>query len=109
MELDKLNKLFRALSDGTRLRILNLIIQKELCVCEIFGILKLPQSKVSRHLTYLRKTGIVETRRSGQMIFYFLTESKDEVYAALIRCLKQCFKQNVLLQKDINKIKGVCK
>lgn len=101
MNLSKINKLFRASSDRTRLRILNLLTQEELCVCEILRILKLPQPKASRHLAYLRKTGLVETRRSGQKIFYSLIEPKDDVHIALIQCLKHCFKKNRLLQKDL--------
>lgn len=102
--LYKTNKLFRAFSDQTRLRILNLLTQGELCVCEIFRILNLPQPKVSRHLAYLRKTSLVKTRRNGQMILYSLTKPKDDIRTTLIKCLKYCFKKDKLLQADLKKI-----
>lgn len=105
MNLCKTNKLFRALSDQTRLRILNLLTQGELCVCEIIRILNLPQSKISRHLAYLRKTKLVKTRRNGRMILYSLTKPEDDIHTALIQCLEHCFKKNKLLQKDLKKIK----
>ena len=108
MELHKINKLFRASSDQTRLRILNLLSQGKLCVCEIMRILELPQPKISRHLAYLRKANLVKTRRGGQMVFYSLAKPKNEVHMALIQCLKHCFK-NGLLQNDLKRLKGVNK
>lgn len=105
METYKLNKLFRAFSDKTRLRILNLLAQRELCVCEILQILGLPQSKASRHLAYLRKNNLVKTKRCGQMIIYSLAQPKNNVHHALIRCLKYCFEKDKILQKDLKKLK----
>lgn len=105
VDLHKTNKLFRAFSDRTRLRILNLLAQQELSVCKIIQILKLPQSKISRHLAYLRKTKLVKTKRNGQMIIYSLVEPKNDLHIALIQCLKNCFKENRILQADIKKTK----
>lgn len=64
--------IFKALSDETRLRILALLSQGELCVCDLVAILDLPQSTVSRHLACLRHTGLVEDRRQGVWMFYRL-------------------------------------
>ena len=108
MNLHKISRLFKASSDRTRLRILNLLAQEKLCVCEIMRTLDLPQTKISRHLAYLRKANLVKTRRKGQMVFYSLIKPKDNIHAALIQCLKHCFKDG-LLQKDLKRIKGVNK
>ena len=62
-------KIFKALSDETRLRILALLSQRELCVCDLMAVLDLPQSTVSRHLAYLRNAGWVEDRRQGSYNF----------------------------------------
>lgn len=65
-------KLFKALSDETRLRILALLTAGELCVCDLMAVLELPQSTVSRHLAYLRNNGLVEDRRQGVWMYYRL-------------------------------------
>ena len=61
-----LDLLFRALADSTRLRLLNLIAEREICVCYFVEILNISQPKVSRHLAYLRRAGIVAARREGK-------------------------------------------
>src|SRR5215470_8269105 len=67
-----LEALFRALADRTRLRLLNLIADREICVCYFVEILRLSQPKVSRHLAYLRRAGIVASRRDGKWMHYRL-------------------------------------
>ena len=64
--------LFKALADATRLRILGLLLTGEVCVCDIHESLRIPQPKASRHLAYLRRAGLVETRREGLWIHYRL-------------------------------------
>jgi ArsR family transcriptional regulator len=71
--------LFQALADRTRLRILALLVTGEVCVCHIHESLQLPQPKVSRHLAYLRRAGLVETRRSGLWVHYRLAAASDPV------------------------------
>jgi ArsR family transcriptional regulator len=71
-DANKLADVFRALSDETRLRILALLRSGEVCVCHIHGGLRLPQSTVSRHLAYLRRSGLVEARRQGVWMHYRL-------------------------------------
>lgn len=63
-------RFFQALGDGTRLRLLNLIADQEVCVCYFVELLGGPQSKISRHLAYLRRAGIVEARREGKWMHY---------------------------------------
>lgn len=64
---------FKALSDETRLRILALLSEGELCVCDLMAALDLPQSTVSRHLAYLRNAGLVDDQRRGIWMFYRLS------------------------------------
>lgn len=72
-------QLFKALADRTRLRILGLLLTGEVCVCHIQGSLRIPQSKTSRHLAYLRRAGLVETRRQGLWVYYRLADGSDPV------------------------------
>src|SRR2546427_12290356 len=67
-----LEKLFRALADSTRLRLLNLMNGREVCVCYFVEILKTSQPKIPRHLAYLRRAGIVAARRDGKWMHYRL-------------------------------------
>jgi len=92
---------FKLLSDSTRLRILVLLSVKELCVCELCGILKLSQPKISRHLAKLRDQGLVTDAREGQWVFYHLN-AKDQMDAAIIRMLAANHAQYETLQNDLN-------
>jgi ArsR family transcriptional regulator, arsenate/arsenite/antimonite-responsive transcriptional repressor len=82
--LATLETLFKALADGTRLRILGLLLAGEVCVCDIHDSLGLPQPKVSRHLAYLRRAGLVETRRTGLWVHYRLATLDDPVLQTLL-------------------------
>ncbi|MBU0686901.1 MAG: metalloregulator ArsR/SmtB family transcription factor [Candidatus Margulisbacteria bacterium] len=68
----ELAKIFRALSEKTRLKIIKLLSNGERCVCELFQALDLPQPKVSRHLAYLKKVGLVKSRKEGLWQHYSL-------------------------------------
>src|SRR5882762_867808 len=82
-QLIEMESLFKALADATRLRILGLLLTGEVCVCDIHESLKIPQPKASRHLAYLRRAGLVETRREGLWIHYRLGQFADPVLAAI--------------------------
>ena len=75
-QLVEMERLFKALGDATRLRILGLLLTGEVCVCDIHESLKIPQPKASRHLAYLRRSGLVETRREGLWIHYRLATAR---------------------------------
>jgi ArsR family transcriptional regulator len=75
--VDDLATVFRALGDPIRLRILALIGGGEVCVCHIHEALRLPQPTVSRHLAYLRRSGLVDTRRDGLWVHYRLAPPRD--------------------------------
>ena len=70
-------KIFKALADETRLRILALLLEGELCVCEIIAALEIPQSTTSRHLAYLRNSDWVKDRRQGVWMYYRLNDGGD--------------------------------
>ena len=75
--VDRLESLLKALADKTRLRILALLGNNEVCVCHIHDSLGLPQPTVSRHLAYLRRAGLVDTRRDGVWMHYQVARSLD--------------------------------
>src|SRR3954452_15424603 len=78
-----LETFFKALADRTRLRILGLLLTGEVCVCHIHESLRISQPKVSRHLAYLRRAGVVDTRRDGLWVHYRLADSSDPVVATV--------------------------
>jgi len=96
--MNRLNDLFKVLSDETRLRIVNLISRQKLCVCELVDILDLSQPKISKHIAKLRSINLVTTERNEQYIYYSLnTENKD-----FLKILEAVFSiENETLQKDI--------
>ena len=83
-DLDALTRLYAALADSTRLRILSLLRDGEICVCHIHAGLDLPQPTVSRHLAYLRKSGLVDARRDGIWMHYRLRPATNPVMANVI-------------------------
>ena len=103
--------LFKALADETRLRILGLLLSGEVCVCDIHESLKIPQPKASRHLAYLRRSGLVETRREGLWIHYRLANSSDPVIAAVSDAVKHALTHIETVHKDGERLKkrtGCC-
>jgi ArsR family transcriptional regulator len=97
---NRVDGMFRAFSDRTRLRILNLLAGGELCVCDLVRVIGAPQPKVSRHLAYLRKAGLVTARKEGLWTYYELAPSKNEFHRKLIECLSCCFTDVPELAKD---------
>src|SRR5262245_30423925 len=85
------DRMFRAFSDRTRLRILHLLRAGELCVGDLVGILRVPQAKTSRHLAYLRASGLVKVREDGLWCFSSLAPARDRFHAKLLECLGACF------------------
>lgn len=95
---------FRALADPTRLRILALLQDGELCVCDLFTVLDVPQPKVSRHLAYLRKAGFLLGRKEGQWRYYRLAEPRDAVHEKLLECLECCLPEVPEIANDLKKL-----
>ena len=93
MLMDRLVQYFRALSEEVRLRIIMLLTHGELCVCDIMEILDEPQSKVSRHLSYLKNSGLITARRVGVWMHYALSEERDETLDAQISFMRERLSQ----------------
>jgi|SRR5215469_5093632 len=103
-----LDALFRALADRTRLRLLNLIADREICVCYFVEILRLSQPKVSRHLAYLRRAGIVASRREGKWMHYRLVAPKDEAAASILRETLKHLKTEPEMRHDVSRLNSAC-
>jgi ArsR family transcriptional regulator len=109
--LTDIEALFKALADATRLRILALLVGGEICVCEMHDALRLPQPMVSRHLAYLRRAGLVETRREGLWIHYRLASLDDTVLRTLTDIVKHALTHVDTIAKDgerLRKATGCC-
>jgi ArsR family transcriptional regulator len=96
---------FRALSHRTRLRILNLLRDGELCVCHIVAVLAIPQPTASRHLAYLRKAGLVVARKEGLWSHYRLAPTRSRSHEMLLECLAQCFREESGFAKDEERLR----
>jgi ArsR family transcriptional regulator, arsenate/arsenite/antimonite-responsive transcriptional repressor len=103
-----LDLLFRALADRTRLRLLNLIADKEICVCYFVQILGMSQPKISRHLAYLRRAGIVAARRQGRWMHYRLVAPRDAVASAILKEMLAHLRQLPHMQGDLAKLETSC-
>jgi ArsR family transcriptional regulator, arsenate/arsenite/antimonite-responsive transcriptional repressor len=100
---------FRAFSDQTRLRILHLLQNGELCVGDVVEIIDVPQPTASRHLAYLRKAELVVTRKDGQWTYYSLAPAKSTFHKKLLECLSNCFEEVAALRADEVRAKKLLK
>lgn len=100
--------LFQALGDRTRLRLLNLLAGGELCVCYFVELLGEAQPKISRHLAYLRRSGLVESRRDGKWIHYRLVRPSDTRVAEIVDTLLEALTQERQMQRDRAALERVC-
>ena len=100
--------LFRALADRTRLRLLNLIGNDEVCVCFFVEILKTNQPKISRHLAYLRRAGIVGVRREGQWAHYRIVEPADADAARVLKDTISWLTNDPEMQRDRQRLVKIC-
>lgn len=91
---------FRAFSDQTRLRILHLLLSGEVCVNDLVEIIDVPQPTASRHLAYLRRAELVETRREGVWTYYRLARAANPFHQKLLECLGKCFDEVPEIKKD---------
>ena len=85
--IDDLDAVFKGFADPTRIRILSILAAGELCVCDIVEILGLPQPAISRHLAYLRRTGLVQVTRDAKFAHYRLAAAGNAVHQNLINCV----------------------
>ena len=99
---------FKALADRTRLRIIHLIGEDEVCVCFFVEVLKTNQPKVSRHLAYLRRAGLVSVRREGKWMNYKLVEPPDAHAARIFREVRDWLANNPEMQRDKTRLAKIC-
>jgi len=100
--------LFQALADRTRLRLLNLMSGGEVCVCYFVELLDEPQPKISRHLAYLRRAGLVSARRDGKWMHYRLTVPTDAQQARVLECALAAAADDKQLQRDRERFERAC-
>ena len=102
--LASMNTVFKALGDPTRLRILGLLVGGEVCVCDIHETLGIPQPRASRHLAYLRRTGLVKTRKDGLWVHYQLSPLDDGVTRALMASVTHCLSHVEACCRDFERL-----
>ena len=98
------DKMFRAFADETRLRILHLLSKGEVCVCHLMSALSVPQSKVSRHLAYLKAAGLVSDRKTGRRRHYSLSPANSLFHRRLIACIGGCLDETPSLKQDLKRL-----
>jgi len=101
--------LFKALADRTRLKLINLMGDNEVCVCFFVEVLKTNQPKISRHLAYLRKAGVVAARRDGKWMHYRIVEPPDPRAANIFREVRSGLETDVTMQQDRAKLAKLCR
>jgi len=99
---------FLALSDRTRLRLLNLMGDDEVCVCFFVEVLGEPQPKISRHLAYLRRAGMVTARREGKWMHYRVVEPPDPHAARVLGEVRAWLREDAELKRDRERLVKVC-
>lgn len=100
--------LFAALADRTRLRLLNLIAGREVCVCYLVEILRQGQPKISRHLAYLRKAGVVSARREGKWMHYRIEYPTHASAASILGAVLESFKSDREMESDLARLSRAC-
>jgi ArsR family transcriptional regulator len=111
---NQIDLMFRAFCDRTRLRILSLLRNREMCVGDIVASLQVSQPKVSRHLGYLRKAGLVRVRKEGLWCHYSLVLARSAFHRKLLECAVTCFQEVPEIRADnlragkIRKSGGCC-
>ena len=101
---NRVDTMFRAFSDRTRLRILHLLVGGERCVCDLVDVLGVPQPTASRHLAYLRRAGLVVARKQGLWNYYSLAPARNAFHTKLLECLGTCFNDVPELAKDAKRL-----
>ncbi|HEU4342694.1 MAG TPA: metalloregulator ArsR/SmtB family transcription factor [Candidatus Binatia bacterium] len=107
-KIDEIELLFRALADRTRLRLLNLISDDEVCVCFLVEALNLTQPKISRHLAYLRRAGIVGARREGKWMHYRVVVPTEGFKAGVLVAVRQWLSNHPEMALDRGRLAKLC-
>jgi len=101
--------IYECLCDRTRLRMLNLLHDRSLCVCHFQELLGEPQVKISKHLAYLRKRGMVEAVREGNWMIYRLPKKPSPELVRNLGCLQDCVRGDRAFKQDLAKLKRLAK
>ena len=101
-------RFFQALGDNTRLRLLNLMGEQEICVCYLVEILGQSQPKISRHLAYLRRAGIVAARREGKWMHYRIVMPPEMGAAQVLRQTLAWLREDRKMQADRTRLSKAC-
>lgn len=107
MDLDNDLAVFKACSDATRLRILFLLTERELCVCEIMAVLDMPQGKISRHLAVLKQSGLLTGRRDGVWIYYALARDSSIALKYVTVYLVSARQVHERILADLDRLRGL--
>ena len=99
---------FKALADRTRLRLINLMGGDEVCVCFFVEVFGTNQPKVSRHLAYLRRAGIVKARKDGKWVQYSVAEPPDPNAARVLRDVRAWLAEDAEMRRDRERLARVC-
>jgi ArsR family transcriptional regulator len=108
LQVRPLTRLFRALGDETRLRIVALLSNGELCVCHIESALDLNQSNASRQLGILKAAGVVDSRREGTWVYYAIVPQEHELVSAALEVLTRSFAAKRAVRSDLVKLRKSC-
>ena len=106
IRLTSLDRLFKALSDPTRLRILGLLVGGEVCVSDLHDCLGIPQPRTSRHLSYLRRVRLVQTRKDGLWVHYRLAPLEDSVMKVLAAAVTHCLGHVEAIARDRQRLEA---
>ena len=104
-DMKKIEKLMKLLSDNNRLRVLMLLIKKELCVCQVMGVLGVSQPLVSRNLKLLSDAGFLEERKEGKLVYYSMKKKMDVLNSRLVELLKETLKGDKILTEDLKSLR----
>jgi ArsR family transcriptional regulator, arsenate/arsenite/antimonite-responsive transcriptional repressor len=104
----EIENLFSALADRTRLRLLSLMADGEVCVCFFVEVLQVSQPKISRHLAYLRNAGVVEARRDGKWMHYRIVEPPDAHAARIFKEVRAWLADDEAMKRDRQRLEKVC-
>ena len=104
--MKKTAQIFQALSDETRLRVIKLLEERELCVCELIQVLDMSQPRISRHLSVLKNAGLVDDRREGKWVYYSLCDgNENKAIKTILKTMTLLANDNSAVKKDKKKLK----
>lgn len=102
--LKNISDIFKVLGDENRLRLIHLILQQELCVCDLETVLEMSQTNVSRHLAKLKQVGLVSSTKRAQWVYYQVSTSAKEEHQQLLAYLGQRFSQTPSFLEDTKRL-----